>query len=375
MISGWKEKPLDEFVALQRGFDLPQGKRRPGPFQVLTSGQTNGWHDEGPVKGPGFVIGRATNLGRPTWSDDDFWPLNTTLYVKDFLGNDPKFAFYWFQNEDLSAYNSGSVQAMLNRNYIAKIAVLVPPVAEQRRIADALRSLDDKINSNLRIITSQLELLTLEFQRLLDVNDKEYVPLQAVAELTKGVSYRSVDLKPSDTSLVTLKSIDRNGGYKADGLKQYIGPYKPAQVVMPSDIVVAQTDLTQGAEVVGRAVRVPSSNGARRLVASLDLVIVRPKGEVSNEYLLGVLTQESFRQHCRNRTNGTTVLHLASDAIPSYIAPIVGPEARETFSKYASTVHASVDSLSLENVTLTALRDTLLPELLSGRIRVGEEAL
>jgi type I restriction enzyme S subunit len=145
-------------------------------------------------------------------------------------------------------------------------------------------------------------------------------------------------------------------------------------VVQPGEVVVAQTDLTQGAEVVGRAVRVPGSDKSETLVASLDLVIARPKGEMPSEYLLGVMTQESFRQHCRNRTNGTTVLHLASDAIPSYLAPIVPASAQETFARFSSTLHASVDSLTKENSILSSLRDTLLSALLSGRIKPDQVA-
>lgn len=69
---GWKTRTLAEFIELQRGFDLPHHTRRPGPYKVVSSGEAHGWHDEWKVTGPGFVVGRATNIGRPTWSDEDF---------------------------------------------------------------------------------------------------------------------------------------------------------------------------------------------------------------------------------------------------------------------------------------------------------------
>lgn len=364
--------PLSGFILLQRGFDLPHRKRVPGPYKVLSSGEAHGWHNEGPVKGPGFVIGRATNIGRPTWSDADYWPLNTVLYAKDFRGNDPKFAYYWFLLTDLAAYNSGSVQPMLNRNYIANIPIDVPPPDEQRGIAATLGALDDKIESNRRA-SDLIESLRLAlFQDLLAKDDYEEVPLADITTCTKGVSYKSADLLPSCTSLVTLKSIDRNGGYKSDGLKPYVGPYKPQQVTLPGEVVIAQTDLTQGAEVVGRAVRVPAEDSAATLVASLDLVIVRPHVNIPAEYLLGVLTDERFRDHCRNRTSGTTVLHLASDAIPTYMAPLFSADVREKFASRVRPLIQRGDGLASENRELASLRDALLPELLSGRIRVPE---
>ena len=79
----WVDTTLGELVLLQRGMDLPSRLREPGPFAVLGSNGPVGTHSEGPVEGPGVVIGRATNLGRPTWWWDNYWPLNTCLYVRD----------------------------------------------------------------------------------------------------------------------------------------------------------------------------------------------------------------------------------------------------------------------------------------------------
>jgi type I restriction enzyme S subunit len=370
--AGWKATTLSQFVDLQRGFDLPGHKRVPGQYRVISSGKASGSHNEGPVKGPGFAIGRATNLGRPTWSDHDYWPLNTVLFVKDFRGNDPKFAYYLFENLDLSGYNSGSVQPMLNRNYIANVEINIPDVHEQRRIAGTLGVLDEKIGSARRSSGLIEELLMLEFKRVLTSNDVSEEPLSDHVATTKGVSYRSIDLLPSRTSLVTLKSVDRAGGYKADGLKPYVGLFKPSQVLQPGEIIVAQTDLTQGAEVVGRAVRVPAGSSADTLVASLDLVIVRPLGGMPGEYLQGILTAEAFRQYCRSRTSGTTVLHLAGDAIPTYNAPIVSARAQQNYSDFARPLIEQIDSFNREIEKLTAVRDGLLPGLMSGRIRVPE---
>lgn len=370
----WVRKRLADFILLQRGFDLPHRQRLPGPYQVLSSGGASGSHDEAPVKGPGFVVGRATNIGRPTWSDEDYWPLNTVLFAKEFMGNDPKFAFYWFLARDLTAYNSGSVQPMLNRNYIANIPIDVPPIEEQRAIAATLGALDDKIESNGRAAEQLLHLAQLHFEASVAATDPHMIPLEELASITRGRSYKSVELQDSTTALVTLKSIDRNGGYKQDGLKPYIGEYKPEQVVQPGEVVVAQTDLTQGAEVVGRGVRVPHEPSFETLVASLDLAIVRPTGSMPVEYLWGLLTSESFRQHCRNHVTGTTVLHLAKDAIPTWLAPLIPPAEQEAFAAIARPLLERMDALNRESGVLVSLRDALLPELVSGRMRVQEEA-
>lgn len=275
----------------------------------------------------------------------------------------------------ISQHAVGATMPNLNTEVLREVPVLLPPVDEQLSIAATLGALDDKIESNRRSSAFASQLVAAEFQFLLANSEVSEVPLGDVVESTKGVSYKSADLRPSRTSLVTLKSFDRYGGYKREGLKQYVGPYKRSQVLAPGDFAVAQTDLTQGAEVVGRAVRVPPDASADVLVASLDLVVVRPGTDhLYPEFLYGVLTDEVFRQFCRSRTSGTTVLHLAGDAIPTYNAPWVAPDLQASYAARVQPLLSRIDALNREELALTALRDALLPELLSGRMRVSAYA-
>lgn len=170
----WPTLNLGDVVSLQRGFDLPAQQRRPGPFPVLTSGEGGGFHAEGPIPGPGVTIGRATNLGQPKWSESDFWPHNTTLFVKDFHGNHPRWVFHLFESLDLSGYDSGSVQPMLNRNYVARVQVRVPPLDEQRAIAEVLGALDDKIAANAREVGLADDLAATLFEAALAVDSEEH---------------------------------------------------------------------------------------------------------------------------------------------------------------------------------------------------------
>ncbi|WP_441254311.1 restriction endonuclease subunit S [Bradyrhizobium sp. 613_E4_N2_2] len=92
----WKSTTLGHVVELQRGFDLPEYKRRPGKVPVIGSAGPTGWHDTAVVEGPGIVIGRAgASAGEVTYVREPFWPHNTTLFVKNFRGNDPKFLYFF----------------------------------------------------------------------------------------------------------------------------------------------------------------------------------------------------------------------------------------------------------------------------------------
>lgn len=290
---------------------------------------------------------------------------------------DSRWLYYWFCGPEFTS-QAAAVQsqtdmaAYINLADMRAIGVTLPPTAEQRAVAAALGALDDKIESNRRQTNLIDTLLGAEFAAI-SARHLARTSLNDLATFTKGVSYRSTELSPSGgTCLVTLKSVGRSGGYQSSGLKPYIGHPKAAQVLLPGELVVAQTDLTQAADVIGRVVRVPKDASAGRLVASLDLVIVRPRDRTPVEYLYGVLLEDRFRQHCRARSSGTTVLHLSRDALPEYAAPEVPFEEQESFALLARPLLDKQDTLTRESTRLAALRDALLPELLSGRIRVRE---
>ena len=96
----WREVLLGEVITLQRGFDLPQRKRIPGTVPPVSSSGVTDYHSESKVSGLGVVTGRYGTLGEVFFISDDFWPLNTTLYVRDFKGNDPRFISYFLRSLD-----------------------------------------------------------------------------------------------------------------------------------------------------------------------------------------------------------------------------------------------------------------------------------
>ncbi len=91
---GWQAKTLGDVLTLQRGYDLPSTQRKVGENPITSSGGISGWHEKAQATPPGIVTGRYGTIGEVLYVEVDFWPLNTTLYVKDFKGNYPKYLFY-----------------------------------------------------------------------------------------------------------------------------------------------------------------------------------------------------------------------------------------------------------------------------------------
>ena len=148
----WREVPLGEVIEFKRGYDLPQRNRIPGNAPVVSSSGITDWHSEAKVKGPGVVTGRYGTLGEIYFIPNDFWPLNTALYVRDFKGNDPRFISYFLSGLDFLAYSDKAAVPGLNRNHLHEAIVRYPTdVGEQRAIAHILGTLDDKIELNRRM--------------------------------------------------------------------------------------------------------------------------------------------------------------------------------------------------------------------------------
>lgn len=141
----WTSISLGDVVTLQRGRDLPMKERKAGRVPVVGSNGITGYHDEAVAPGPGVAIGRSGSVGEVTFVKEDFWPLNTCLWVKDFHGNDPLFVYFLLQRVDFRRYAAGVSVPTLNRNLVHPACIAVPNLDAQREIATQLSAVDAKL--------------------------------------------------------------------------------------------------------------------------------------------------------------------------------------------------------------------------------------
>ncbi|MCP4407100.1 MAG: restriction endonuclease subunit S, partial [Gammaproteobacteria bacterium] len=196
--------------------------------------------------------------------------------------------------------------------------------------------------------------------------------IKDIARVIKGKSYRSSELEKSTIALVTLKSFNRGGGYRLDGLKEYTGAYKPEQEVFAGDLVVAYTDVTQAADVIGKPAMVVSDARYEHLAISLDVAVVRPDVDTHKYFLYGIAQTSRFQNHTHSHSTGTTVLHLGKNAVPDYFIAMPDKELIDAYVKVAEPTFESIDKKISGIGQLSKLRDTLLPKLLSGQLRIPE---
>ncbi|MFN9362606.1 MAG: restriction endonuclease subunit S, partial [Pseudanabaena sp.] len=142
----WEEKKLGDIAPLQRGFDLPTYNLETGSIPVVYSNGIQNYHKEGMAKAPGLVTGRSGTIGKLHFIEaGDYWPHNTALWVTSFKHNIPKFVYFLYLVIGMERFASGSGVPTLNRNYVHAFETCIPLLPEQKKIADCLSSLDDRI--------------------------------------------------------------------------------------------------------------------------------------------------------------------------------------------------------------------------------------
>lgn len=142
---GWTREPLNKLLTLQRGFDLPLDKRKDGKVPIYASTGVNGFHSEAKVPAPGVVTGRSGSLGTVMYVSKDFWPLNTTLWVKEFKKSLPIFSTLLLRSMRLESYNGGAAVPTLNRNDVHKVEVLCPERSIMQLFEDYAKDLFSQI--------------------------------------------------------------------------------------------------------------------------------------------------------------------------------------------------------------------------------------
>jgi type I restriction enzyme S subunit len=149
MADSWRDYELGELIELKRGYDLPKANRLDGKIPIISSSGISGFHAQVKVKAPGVVTGRYGTIGEVFYSENDYWPLNTTLYVKDFKGNDAIFIYYLLKTISFSDYSDKGAVPGINRNHVHKAKVRAPICSQiQKLIGEQLFQYEQRIELN-----------------------------------------------------------------------------------------------------------------------------------------------------------------------------------------------------------------------------------
>lgn len=362
----WKNVELGKVISLKRGYDLPQQKRITGTIPVFSSSGISGYHNVAMVKGPGVVTGRYGTIGQVFFAKQDFWPLNTTLYVEDFHGNAPEFIYYFLKTLNWNSFMSASAVPGINRNTVHKALVTVPDLVTQKKVASVLNDLDEKIELNNKINVNLLQQSRAILSKWLLDNEGnyEFALLSDIASINPD-TYSPKDGWPYvnylDTSSIT------------DGVISEVQYIKPSMEKLPSRArrIIAKNDVVFSTVRPNQRhfgiIREPLKN----MLASTGFAVVRSKySYVSNELLYLCLTENGFiekMQQLAEQSTSTFPSIKPSDLGTCEIPCPIDQHLSETLN----SIFAYIALNQRENHSLAILRNTLLPRLMSGDLDVS----
>lgn len=286
---------------------------------------------------------------------------------------DPRWLYYWFCGPQFTGQAPGvqaqtDMAAYINLADMRAMRLTLPELTEQRAVVTLLGALDDRIGSNRRVVLASMQLA-----QLLLLGNGQAVRLGDVATLDKGVSYEGAGLEDEHSTsarpLVNLGNFPAGSGWmNRSKTKFYTGDFTARHVVNPGDVVVANTDLTQQRAVLGRAVLVPPDLGASLFSHHVFAVRFHARADLRLP-LWAQLATSAARDRLIGYATGTTVAGLPREALLDFM--VVAPSSKQAIVDAEALLELAWGR-ERETRSLAALRDALLPELLSGRIRPPE---
>jgi type I restriction enzyme, S subunit len=373
----WARTTLGNAATLQRGYDLPQRDRRLGPIPVVTSSGITDTHAESRVVGPGVVTGRYGTIGKVFFVEQDFWPLNTTLFVKDFHGNDPRFIFYLLQTIDFHSCSGKSGVPGVDRNDLHKLEVVCPSLPEQRAIAAALSDADALIASLEKLIAKKRDLKQATMQELLTGRTRlpgfrgNWEPLNMAdkSQLKARIGWQGLTtaeyLDTGDYYLVT--GTDFADGHIIWGTCHFVDQSRYAQDKL---IQLRQGDILLTKDgTIGKVAYVDSLPGPATL--NSGVFVIRPRDSAyAPQFLYRILSSRVFDDFLIRLQAGSTITHLYQKDFVNF--SFLAPETPEqvAIAEVLSDTDAEIAALEKRLSKTRDLKRGMMQELLTGRTRL-----
>lgn len=403
MSSEWTGTTIGEQLTLQRGFDITKATQQPGAVPVISSGGTNSNHSTAMVKGPGVVLGRKGIVGSVYFVKEDYWPHDTTLWVKDFHGNDELFAYYFFlaKAKDLAQLDVGSANPTLNRNHVHPIRVQFPPLYEQRLIGRLLGSLDDRITL-LRETNATLEAIG---QALFKSWFVDFDPVRTKAEgrQPEGMDATTAALFPDSFEESELGLVPKGWrvGTVSDLGEVICGKTPPTAhsenygddvpfITIPDmhgRLLVTSTNrsLSRLGADTQRKKYLPAGSICVSCIATPGLVVRVTSVAQTNQQINSVVPFERWGKSfplfllrrigdaVRAGGSGGSVFHnLSKSGFEELKVLLVSEDLAQRFDEIVEPLITNILKNQRQSETLTQLRDTLLPRLISGQLRLPD---
>lgn len=383
----WTKCLLGDVLTLKRGYDLPKSRRVSGRYPIVSSSGISGSHNEAKVKGPGVVTGRYGTLGEVFYIAGDFWPLNTSLYVQNFKGNNPHFISYFLRTLPLKSQNVAGAVPGVNRNYLHMLPVCKPPLLIQNKITSILSTYDKLIENNLRRIKILEEMAQNLYQewfvkfrfpghekvRMVDSPLGKIPKGWKITTISKQCCFvsRGVTPKYQDGSgrFIINQKVNKGGKLETQYLKELSQELK-----VPDEKLARYGDLLINSLGEGTIGRVNYFIGPdKKWAVDQHMSICRSENSYITNYLYQCMSSNEGQMRIQSLKTGATNMTMFNiSSLRAYEVILPSENLLKQYARFMDNFYYLKSKLEKKISNLTEQRNLLLPKLISGELDVSE---
>ena len=384
MKCNWRDCTLGDLITFQRGHDLSKKQMTDGKYPVIGSNGIIGYHDQYTTEAPSITIGRSGNVGTPFIFYGRTWSHNTTLYVKNFKGNDPLFVFYFLKTMSLANYAGGSAVPTLNRNHIHALPIRVPSSVEaQKKIGGFLRLFDKKIELN-NAINKNLEQQAQALFKSWFITNPNNVNWKRGTFAELIISTLNGDWGKESPSGNHTEKVYCVRGADIPDVKAGNKGKMPTRYILPKNYISKK--LSDGDIVIEISGGSPTQSTGRCTAITQSLIDRYDSGMFCTNFCKAIKPIDGYSMFIYyywqylyshrvffSYENGTTgIKNLDFSGFLESESIIIPPvEQVLKFNEYCKAVFDQVFANGKQTEQLAKIRDTLLPKLMSGEIDIS----
>lgn len=361
----WNEYRLGDIATFSYG-KLPQKTRKgKGEYPIYTGYQYAGTYPEFNCrKGQLIVVARGVGgTGDVKQAPDDCFLTNLSIKLKanpNFIHT--PFFYYKYRLTNLRFLDSGSAQSQITINDLSNLLIRLPPIPTQRRIAAILSAFDDKIELNRQMNRTLEEMAQALFREYFLTNGneelcsvEEYIDFNPRISIPKGKEAPFVDMKALPTFGMSVDYVLAKG-------------FTSGSKFQKDDTLLAR--ITPCLEN-GKTAFVNFLQQGESGFGSTEFIVMRGKPGDSPQFVYCLSRNENFRQHAIGSMVGSSGRQRVQlDMLKGFEIPVVDPNLMSEFDEITKPLFDQINNNRIEIENLSALRDILLPELMSGEVAV-----
>ena len=290
-----------------------------------------------------------------------------------------KFLYYHFRTDNFYSFiesisGGTSSQPNMQINVLLSYAILLSPLPEQKAIAEVLSSLDDKIDllhRQNKTLEQMAETLFRQWFVEEAGEDWEEVLLSDLIEIKGGFSYKGKYIGEGSSLLLGMGCVSFNNRFLHTGARLYSGECPISHLVEPGDLVIATRQQSDNMPILGFPAIIPKSYEGKKVIVGTNLYRLINNSEFDNYFFYKLFRIAEYRSHILSCAKGSTVRMITKDAIESYVIRKPPTEIYNNYQSKSVKINNRINNIVEQIRTLESLRDTLLPKLMSGEVRIA----